>query len=36
MSKRRNRHQQVATTDPAREGELLVKGEGGDGFRAPA
>lgn len=29
MSKRRNRHQTVATTEQAREGELLVKEEGG-------
>ncbi|EMO9523735.1 Presumed portal vertex protein, partial [Pseudomonas aeruginosa] len=29
MSKRRDRHQRVATTEQAREGELLVKGEGG-------
>ncbi|CAC9221790.1 Uncharacterised protein [Pseudomonas aeruginosa] len=29
MSKRRDRHQRVATTEQAREGELLVKDEGG-------
>ena len=31
MSKRRSRHQQVATTDQGREGEVLVEepGEGG-------
>ena len=29
MSKRRNRHQQVATQEPVREGELLAQGEGG-------